>query len=129
MSTSQSQEERLAVLSSHKKTRKPRVVLPASHDPEALLSATQVRMHMGGVTRMTLYRWTKAGTFPKADVRIGQSDYWQRKTVTAHVDAQKARSRSPSDQKDDANTAGIATSRRPSTGGATQDPTSAAVRG
>jgi predicted DNA-binding transcriptional regulator AlpA len=72
-----------------RKTKRRSPALPAADDPEALLNSTHVRQMLGGVTRMTLYRWVKEGTLPQPDVAVGCSRYWQRKTILAHIEAMK----------------------------------------
>jgi predicted DNA-binding transcriptional regulator AlpA len=52
-------------------------------DDEVLLAALQVRMWLGGISQMTLWRWlgSDAVQFPQPTVRINNRRYWSAGSV------------------------------------------------
>jgi predicted DNA-binding transcriptional regulator AlpA len=56
----------------------------ASHDgaDDDLLTSAQVRQHFGGISEMTLWRWTRDIGFPKPDKVIQRRKFWRRRTIT-----------------------------------------------
>jgi predicted DNA-binding transcriptional regulator AlpA len=52
-------------------------------DDEVLLAALQVRMWLGGISQMTLWRWLGSDVvqFPQPTVRINNRRYWSAGSV------------------------------------------------
>jgi hypothetical protein len=71
------------------KRRSP-ATLPASTDPDALLGTHQVRGLRGGVTSVTLTRWTNDGKIPQPDAVIGNRYFWKRQTILDVIAVMKA---------------------------------------
>jgi predicted DNA-binding transcriptional regulator AlpA len=58
--------------------------------PEAassLLSSAALRRHLGDVSEMTIWRWTRDKGFPRPDVVIARRKFWRRATVEAWLSA------------------------------------------
>jgi predicted DNA-binding transcriptional regulator AlpA len=53
---------------------------PAADD---LLTGTAVKAALGGISEMTLWRWTKALGFPPPDYVLSRRKFWRRRTIEA----------------------------------------------
>lgn len=62
-------------------TASPRV---GSDEPDSLLTLPTVSRRVGDPSRATLYRWMRAGTFPRA-VRIAGKSYWSAREIDAWI--------------------------------------------
>lgn len=51
------------------------MLVNAKFNSAPLLSASQVREHLGGISGVTLWRWERDGIMPPA-MRIGGRKYW-----------------------------------------------------
>jgi predicted DNA-binding transcriptional regulator AlpA len=62
-------------------------------DLDALMSVRQTCAFLGGVSKMSLYRWWNDPTsgFPKP-FKVGQKNFWVRRDVVAFRDAQRQKS-------------------------------------
>jgi hypothetical protein len=60
--------------------------LPAPPDDEDLVPSRIVKKENGGISDMTLWRWTRDPRirFPPPDVVINGRKYWKRKTLRQH---------------------------------------------
>ena len=60
--------------------------LPALPDDEDLVPSPIVKKENGGISDMTLWRWTRDPRirFPPPDVVINGRKYWKRKTLRQH---------------------------------------------
>jgi hypothetical protein len=60
--------------------------LPALPDDEDLVPSPIVKKENGGISDMTLWRWTRDQRirFPPPDVVINGRKYWKRKTLRQH---------------------------------------------
>ena len=67
-------DERPAAASKHAPARGP----PSEDD---LLTSTGLKASLGGISEMTLWRWTRERGFPKPDLVIGRRKFWRRATV------------------------------------------------
>jgi hypothetical protein len=68
--------------------------LPALPDDEDLVPSPAVKRENGGISDMTLWRWTRNPRiqFPQPDLIINGRKYWKRKTLRRHrqhIEAQK----------------------------------------
>jgi predicted DNA-binding transcriptional regulator AlpA len=59
--------------------------------PDDLLTALAVKNILGGVSEMTLWRWSRDRGFPKPDLVIGRRKYWRRATVQGWISVQATR--------------------------------------
>src|SRR5712671_1378208 len=60
----------------------------ASNSPDDLLTSTGVKAAIGGVSEMTLWRWSKTFGFPLPDLIVARRKFWRRSTVQAWIAAQ-----------------------------------------
>jgi hypothetical protein len=60
--------------------------LPSLPDDDDLVPSGIVRRENGGVSSMTLWRWTRDPRvrFPPPDIVINNRNYWTRKTLRRH---------------------------------------------
>jgi predicted DNA-binding transcriptional regulator AlpA len=58
--------------------------------PDDLLTSAGLRAICGGISDMTLWRWTHQRDFPKPDVVINRRKFWRRSTVQAWIAEQVA---------------------------------------
>jgi hypothetical protein len=66
---------------------------PAARAPPAaddLLTSTSVKAALGGISEMTLWRWSKAFGFPPPDLVIARRKFWRRRTIEAWVAGREA---------------------------------------
>src|SRR5689334_10274914 len=61
--------------------------LPVSE--QTLMSATQIRAELGGITDVGLWRWIKRGAFPKHDIVVLGRRYWRAGTYHRWLAAQQ----------------------------------------
>jgi len=66
----------------------PPVQLPEGVDP--LLDAARVCFFLGGISPMSLHRWTGKRNFPLPDLRIGQRRFWRLSSVERWIQSQIA---------------------------------------
>jgi hypothetical protein len=64
----------------------PPVQLPEGADP--LLDAVRVCFFLGGISPMSLHRWTGKRNFPLPDLRIGQRRFWRLSSVERWIQSQ-----------------------------------------
>ena len=69
--------------------QKPPIQMPPGVDP--LLDSARVCLHLGGISNMSLHRWTGKRNFPKPDLRIGQRRFWRLSTVERWIASQIVR--------------------------------------
>jgi predicted DNA-binding transcriptional regulator AlpA len=88
-------QKRLALLNSRRNRRKEppaesRRRIP--EDPTALIPGREVRVLIGGIARVTLFRMCKDGRFPAADVVLaGNRPLWRRSTIDAWIERARPR--------------------------------------
>jgi predicted DNA-binding transcriptional regulator AlpA len=58
---------------------------PAADD---LLTSGRVKAALGGVSEMTLWRWSRQRDFPLPDLIVARRKFWRRSTVQAWIAAQ-----------------------------------------
>jgi predicted DNA-binding transcriptional regulator AlpA len=62
------------------------------YSPDDLMTSAAVREMLGGITDMTLWRWTHNLAFPKPDFVLSRRKYWRHATVhtwlVAHASSQ-----------------------------------------
>jgi predicted DNA-binding transcriptional regulator AlpA len=63
-------------------------VVVGAPDPNDLLNSAAVRQIAGGISDMTLWRWTRERGFPQPDATIARRKFWRRSTVQAWIEAQ-----------------------------------------
>jgi hypothetical protein len=61
-------------------------VLPARADDDDLVPSSIVKRENGGVSDMTIWRWTRDPRiqFPRPDIIINGRKYWKRRTLRRH---------------------------------------------
>jgi hypothetical protein len=58
--------------------------LPALPDDEDLVPSSTVKKENGGISDMTLWRWSPLIQFPQPDFIINGRKYWKRRTLRRH---------------------------------------------
>jgi predicted DNA-binding transcriptional regulator AlpA len=59
-----------------------------SNSPDDLLTSTGVKVALGNISEMTLWRWLKTFSFPPPDLIVARRKFWRRSTVQAWIAAQ-----------------------------------------
>jgi predicted DNA-binding transcriptional regulator AlpA len=67
-----------------------RAIEEAARDP-VLGSVDTTRMHCGGISEMTFWRWRRNLNFPRPDIVICGKNYWRLSTIDAWLDTQAAK--------------------------------------
>lgn len=58
--------------------------------PTDLLNSATVRRILGGISEMSLWRWSSTRNFPRPDLIIARRKFWRRSTIERWVDSQIA---------------------------------------
>lgn len=56
--------------------------------PDDLLTSAGLKVTLGNISEMTIWRWGRDRGFPKPDLIIARRKFWRRGTVQAWLDAQ-----------------------------------------
>src|SRR5690348_3047147 len=65
------------------------VVHPSTRSTaDDLLTSAAVKASLGGISEMTLWRWTRNNAFPLPDLVISRRKFWYRATVQKWISAQ-----------------------------------------
>jgi hypothetical protein len=59
---------------------------PASVEGDPLRSTKDVRIYLGHISQMSLWRYVKRGRFPGPDFTINRRNFWRHSTVERGVD-------------------------------------------
>jgi len=49
--------------------------------PSDLVTSTGLKAMLGGVSEMSLWRWTRERGFPKPDLIVARRKFWRRETI------------------------------------------------
>jgi len=55
---------------------------------DPLLNSRHARAHVGGISEMTRFRWTRDLEFPRPDVVIARRNFWRRSTLDSWISRQ-----------------------------------------
>jgi hypothetical protein len=55
-------------------------------ESDPLYNSTLMRRHVGDISAMTEWRWTRQLAFPKPDVIIARRKFWRRSTLDRWLD-------------------------------------------
>jgi predicted DNA-binding transcriptional regulator AlpA len=58
------------------------------YSPDDLISSATLREMLGGISDMTLWRWTKHLAFPSPDFMLSRRKFWRHSTVQMWLSAQ-----------------------------------------
>jgi predicted DNA-binding transcriptional regulator AlpA len=61
----------------------------SENNSDQLLTSGKVRKLLGGITDMSLWRWTKHLGFPQPDHVISRRKYWRRGTIESWLSEQR----------------------------------------
>jgi predicted DNA-binding transcriptional regulator AlpA len=57
------------------------------HSGDPLLESNAVRAYCGGISTMTLWRWSAEHGFPQPDLILSRRRFWKRSTLDAWITA------------------------------------------
>jgi len=62
---------------------------PGLTGSDPVFDARTTRQYVGGISEMTLWRWTELLDFPAPDFIIGRKKFWRRSTIDAWLDTRR----------------------------------------